>query len=256
MPSYQPVEAFLRGLSVLRHISMNGPCSVGDVHRALGLNKATIVRMLETLVAAGYVVRDERSVSYAVTGKVLELSSGYSATRAMERVAAPILATLQKQIGWPSDVAVIDGCDMIVAVTSRGQGQLFFNRKPGYRAPLMGTSLGRAYLAFARPAERTRLLQQVSELSESWNQPARDGRGEEVLAQVRAQHFATIDPAYAGREYDNTVATLGVPIVKDGHSVAALNVMYLRDAMEQDEAVTRLLPPLRDAADRIADALR
>lgn len=252
MPSYQPVEALLRGLSILRHISAAGPLSVGDIHRALGINKATIVRMIETLIAAGYVARDEKSAVYSVTGKALELSAGYDASHMIELASAPILEELQKQIGWPSDVAILDGCDMIVAATSRGQGRMFFNRKRGYRAPLLGTSLGRAYLAFAHPRERAKLLQLIAEYPDPWNEAARQGNAEPGLDKIREDHFATIDPVYAAREYDDLVSTLGIPILGNGYSIGALNVMYLREAMKQDEAIKKLLPPLRDAADRIA----
>jgi len=47
MPSYQPVEALLRGLDVLRSVNRLELASVLDIHRATGLNQPTVVRMLE-----------------------------------------------------------------------------------------------------------------------------------------------------------------------------------------------------------------
>lgn len=255
MPSYQPVEAVLRGLAVLRHISLNPRSNVGDIHQAIGLNKATIVRMIETLTAAGYVTRDEETARYSVTGMALELSAGYDAIQAIKSLSGDILEVLQKRIGWPSDIGIPDGCDMIVAATSRAQGRLFFNRKPGYRAPLLATSLGKAYLAFARQADRARLVTQLAGHSDPWNLPARNGTIDEVIETVRRNGFATIDPHYAAREYDGTVATLAVPIMNGDAAMGALNVMYLREAMQEEEAATRLLPALREACAEIAAKL-
>lgn len=255
MPSYQPVEAILRGLAVLRHISLHPRSNVGDIHQATKLNKATIVRMIETLVEAGYVVRDADAACYSVTGKVLELSAGYDAVTTIAAACAGILESLQKRIGWPSDIGIPDSCDMIVAATSRAQGRLFFNRKPGYRAPLLATSLGKAYLAFSRSADRTRLIGQLSRLPESWNAPARNDTVEHLLETVRRNGFATIDPDYAAREYDGIVATLAVPIITGRYAIGALNVMYLHEAMSEDEAVVRLLPALRDASLEISAKL-
>ena len=48
---------------------------MGENHRRTGLDKATIVRMLESLVHAGFVVRDEQDRAYQITGKTLMLSA-------------------------------------------------------------------------------------------------------------------------------------------------------------------------------------
>jgi IclR family transcriptional regulator, mhp operon transcriptional activator len=57
MTSFRPVIALSRGLEVLRVINQERQSTVGSLHKATGLNKATIVRMLETLEHEGYVVR-------------------------------------------------------------------------------------------------------------------------------------------------------------------------------------------------------
>jgi hypothetical protein len=44
----RPVIALSRGLEVLRVINQERHSTVGSLHKATGLNKATIVRMLET----------------------------------------------------------------------------------------------------------------------------------------------------------------------------------------------------------------
>ena len=47
--------------------------SVSKIHAATAIPKPTIVRMLETLIADGYVVRDNMCGSYRVTARTREL---------------------------------------------------------------------------------------------------------------------------------------------------------------------------------------
>ena len=62
MTSYRPVNAVLRGLDVLLATNrLKGRATVGEIHRHTGLDKATIVRMLETLAHAGLTVRNEET---------------------------------------------------------------------------------------------------------------------------------------------------------------------------------------------------
>ena len=49
MGSYKPVNAALRGLDVLAAVNkLKGRATIGELHRETSLDKATIVRMLET----------------------------------------------------------------------------------------------------------------------------------------------------------------------------------------------------------------
>ena len=70
MGSYKPVNAVIRGMEVLAAVNkLKGKATVGEIHRETAIDKATIVRMLETLMHAGYVYRDDDRTMYEVTGK-------------------------------------------------------------------------------------------------------------------------------------------------------------------------------------------
>jgi IclR family mhp operon transcriptional activator len=131
--------------------------------------------MLETLEHEGYVMRCEEPTVYVPTGRSLLLSQGYDKYLWIGRVAEPLLNEFRKKIQWPSDIAVIDDDAMIVAHTTRQPGSLLFSRPPGFRFPLLGTSMGRAYLAFCGDSERERLVSRLAANPEPWNdlaQPA------------------------------------------------------------------------------------
>lgn len=256
MASFKPVTATLRGLEVLAAVNRLGEASVGQIHKLIGLNLPTIVRMLETLQHAGYVGKHPDRAVYYATGRTLELSYGFALHRELTAVAGPILAELARETGWPSDLAVFDGQSMLVVQTSRGEGQLFFNRRPGYRAPLLATSLGRAYLATCRPAERAAALKLVAGAPEPWNEVARRPElAKALFEEIRAKGYATMHEDYSDREYAGRFWAVGTAVAVDGETVAALNMMILREVASSAAGPGRFVDPLRRAAARIGAAV-
>lgn len=255
MASYEPVTALLRGLEVLRAVNRLPNATVREIHRLTGLNQPGVVRMLETLIHAGFVVRHPGQASYLPTGKTLELGAGYVLHREVGLAATPVMTALRRQVGWPSDVAVFDGDAMVVAHTSRGEGRFLFERRPGYRAPILATSLGRAFLAYGGAAQRQQALALAARSPEPWNAPAQQpALAEALFAGIRAEGFAVMDEAYSAREYGGLASSIGIPVLVEGRAMAALNLMYLRETIDRAGAVERLLPVLRQAAAELGQA--
>lgn len=259
MASYLPVAALVRGLDVLAALNkLRDRATVGELHRETRINKATIVRMLETLAHAGFVHRDPDRSYYEVTGKTLLLCAGYDQHRAVGRIVAPILAEFRKQVAWPSDVAIFDRDAMLVVDTSREAEAhpMLLNRLPGYRAPMLATSLGLAYLAFSDAATRTDILHQQASDPAPWNELARDAaKCGRYLDSIRARGYAEMHPAYSRADYGNQLSAIGVPILRNGAAIAAMNVLFLKSAIPLEKAVDTLLPGLKKSADKIAAAI-
>lgn len=257
MSSYRPVNALLRGLDVLLTINrMQGRVSVGDIHRHTEIDKSTIVRMLETLIHGGYVIRLKDGPHYEVTGKALLLSSGYDRHRMVGNIVSPIMVDFRSEIGWPSDVAIFEHNQMLVVETSREAGPLLVNRYPGYRAPILGTSLGLAYLAFCEPSEREAVLANEASDPALWNDIARNKNvAEEAFAEIRDQGFAMMHPEYSAREYDNKIGTIGVPILGPDKVLGAINILFLRNVLPADRACDELLEGLQAVAEAISQEM-
>ncbi|MEZ2410701.1 helix-turn-helix domain-containing protein [Bosea sp. RCC_152_1] len=257
MSSYKPVTAALRVLDILAAVNRANPrATVGEVHRQTGIDKATIVRMLETLVHAGYVIRDKASTSYQVSGKTLQLSNSYDRHSVIASLIEEDLTAFRQRIGWPSDVAILDNDAMLVIKSSRQGEPLSFNRKPGYRAPVLGTSLGLAYLAFCPLQEREAVIARALDETGPWNEIA---RSPQMLAAkldlVREQGYATMDENYSRIEYDNRILSIGVPIKAGTTVMASINVIYLTSALTPAKARETLLAPLQAVAAHMADTL-
>jgi IclR family transcriptional regulator, mhp operon transcriptional activator len=256
MPSFKPVIALSRGLEVLRVVNQERQATVGSLHKATGLDKATIVRMLETLEHEGYVLRDAERAVYAPTGRALLLGQGYDQHLWIGKVAESIMQEFRKRIGWPSDIALFDRDAMIVAQTTRDSNSMLINRRPGFRFPVLLTSMGRAYLAFCDEERQARIVVKLAETPGADTELARHPRRlKRLLAETRQRGYALMDGDYSREVFDGKVWALGVPVRNERQVFASINIMMLRSAVSVDEAVKQFLKPLQQTAAEIAEAL-
>jgi IclR family mhp operon transcriptional activator len=256
MAAFEPVTSVLRAFEVLRIVNDRDQATVTEIHRLSGLPKPTILRMIETLIAAGYVVRENDRPAYVATGKCLLLSNGFRAHDRLTAVAAPMLAAFRRKIGWPSDIGIFDGDAMVIAATSRDLGVLVLNRKIGTRTPLLLSALGRAYFAFCDDAECERIVERLKQSANPLDQSARSPeRVESLRRETRRRGFSVTDKRYLDTAYDGLIWGICVPIIADGKVAAAMNVMFLRSAMTLEAGIAGLVPVLQAAAREIGDAV-
>jgi IclR family mhp operon transcriptional activator len=71
------VEAAARTLRLLEELNRHRVASLDTLHQATALPKSTLVRLLKSLGAMGYVANDRRQGGYAVTSRVKSLSMGF-----------------------------------------------------------------------------------------------------------------------------------------------------------------------------------
>lgn len=256
MPAFDPVTALTRGLDVLRLTNQLEHASITEIHKRSGIPKATVLRMIETLISAGFVARVDGTATYTPTGRCLLLSNGLQAQARLAAVAGPRLNAFRKKIGWPSDLGIFDGDAMVIAATSREFGVLSLNRKVGARTPMLLSALGRAYFAACDDAEQDQVLatlrQSSSPLDEIARNPAAIAR---IIKETRARGYSLTDRKYLDTVYQGAIWGIGVPILAGGRVMAAMNVMFLRSALPLDKGLETLLPSLNKTAHDIGREL-
>jgi IclR family transcriptional regulator, mhp operon transcriptional activator len=255
--SFKPVETVGRALSVLRAVNAEREASVASIHNATKIDKATIVRMLETLIHEGYIEKDEGHSTYHATGRTLLLSNGYSWPRSIAVAAGQILEEHRAKVGWPSDVAVFDHDAMVIAETSRGSSVLSLQRSPGYRLPLLLTSAGLAYIAHVDPERRAAILTRVLNGRDGSDYSTMDRAGWEArFEEIRSQGYAAMTQEYSKRISAEALWAIAVPIGPASQVFGALNLILIRNAISEREAVRKYLPSLKKTAAEIAARLQ
>jgi IclR family mhp operon transcriptional activator len=257
MPSYEPVRAIKRGLAVLRAISEQGPLTIAELVLKCGVPQPTVVRVLETLIAEGYVYRQAGKSTYLVTGHTLALSRGIDSRSRLLDVASPIIDQMHIKIGWPSNLAVFDRDSMVIIYSNRASLGLSLPGRTGARIPLVATGVGLATLAFMSDEERETALLRSREAGGRWDHDPRiTSKLSSSLTQIRKDGYAFADEEYLEAIYQSRIWAVAVPIMtKDGKVLAAISSLVLSIAGEKRRLLQTILPRLRNAAAGIRNQL-
>jgi IclR family transcriptional regulator, mhp operon transcriptional activator len=250
--SYPPVKSVCRALDVLLTVNKLRIASVSAIHEETGFPKSTIVRMLETLRAEGYVARDNMCGGYRVTSRVQKLNAGYQGISQVIEVARPLAIELTQRLKWPIGIGVIDGDAIAIKYwTGSISPWAHTNTVLGLRPDLLTTAMGRAYLAFCSADERDRHLRQLRADPERGFGEDDERQFRVLLDQVRRDGYATRDPAT--KPYRTT--TLAVPI-RDGDTVHALvSISIFTTAVPRDKVFDQIVVPLQETTAKIEQAL-
>ena len=240
----KPIRSFTRGLTLLAALNQLGSASALTLARETGLPRATVYRLLQTLLDDGYIGRGAADDRFHLRFKVRTLSGGFEDEHWISAVAGPALAELTQRIAWPCDVVTLDGLKMIIRDTTHPVAPLSIDHNMVGRAlPILGSSSGLAYIAFAPPQEREALLDMLALSGDAENALARD---REQVARLIA---ATRRRGYAGRQggtiWPHTGA-VALPIRHRRRVLGCISAIWMARAMDYNEGLRRCLEPLRE----------
>jgi len=157
---------------------------------------------------------------------------------------------LCREIIWPVSIATLSGTTMLVRESTDHSSPLATERySAGFRAPLLTTATGRAYLANSSAPQREMVIDILSRSNKEEDKPAR-GRAElqRLLADIKSSGYAT---TVRSRRLAEEIS-LGVPVLLHDRVLASLTVRFAASAVPQKIGVERFLPKLRQAAARIS----
>src|SRR5580692_9483476 len=104
----------------------------------------------------------ENEERYELTMLVRSLSDGFNDESWVRTVAQPVMETLQREIVWPTDIAMFFDDAMYLRETTRPRSPLTIdNATVGLRLPMLQSATGRAYLAFCTNEERRTILENL-----------------------------------------------------------------------------------------------
>lgn len=245
------VQPVLRSFVLLEALNGARRATLAELHAATGLPKPSIVRLLDTLIAAGYVRRISRVAGYELTERVLRLSSGFRHNDLVVEAARPFLSALTAAYKWPVALATFDRDAMLVRISTRHESP--FSTDPDWlnkRLPMLISALGRAYLAYCPDEERELILAVLRSSKAAGNAAARDTKYvSALLAGIRRQGYANTAPMRG-----DPAMGIAIPIMEGAKVAACITMRYLGSTMSEAQAVERYLAPMQRAAQGIATA--
>lgn len=244
-------RSLTRGLEVLALLNTRESASVADLGQRLKIPRASLYRVLEALVEAGYIYQHRSDHRYRLTLQVLTLSEGFSDGQHLASIARPFLALVTQKLKWPVSFGTLSGLDLVVRENTDDESPLATDKfKIGYRMPLLTTATGLCILAHFDAPSRDAVL---SALAERESKSALNGR-ERAALDLRLRDVRRCGYAMYDRRRQRTEATsIAVPVVgADGGVHGAITLRFAKAAVRQAVAVSTFVPVLAEAAARIA----
>jgi len=143
-----PLKSAGNTLALLACFSVERPAwTLTELGRALGLGKSTVFRILATLEAHGFIVRDPSTGEYRPSMRVWEIGAAALDGDGLVRASRRFLPRLSERTGETAYCSVLDGRDAVhvdVVVTRR---PVRLHAEVGDRFPAHATAAGKVLLA-------------------------------------------------------------------------------------------------------------
>ncbi|HEY3036941.1 MAG TPA: helix-turn-helix domain-containing protein [Streptosporangiaceae bacterium] len=259
----KPIQSLERGLHVLAKLREMRAASLHDLHQATGIPKPTLTRILYTLYRQGLVW--QRMADGAFLPSHLMLQRGrLDDTAWLVEIASPVLERLCERVMWPSVLSVprLDHMEVVETNSPRA----YFDELPagpiGFRANVLRSASGRAYLAFCPDAEREAVLRRLRDRDVVGHELAHDPVAvRRIVAATRRRGYSVRAPDFGGhysktrRELDDGRSSIAMPVRSGGHVLACVNLTWRRKALTLTQVVDRYAGDLRTAVTTIEGRL-
>ena len=255
------IRALSRGLQVLSALQEMRAASLHDLYRATKIPKSTLTRIVLTLYREGMVWQRMADGAYLASHSLLQRSRLDNADWLVE-IASSELEKLCRKVRWPS-VLTIPRLDH-VEVLETNSPKSYFDDIPlgpiGFRANLLRSSSGRAYLAFCPDGEREAVLQRLREGDQLGNEKASDEDYVRRLVETTRQRgYSVRDPDFGGHyvktrdEINDGRHSIAMPIRADGQVLGCINLTWKSKLMTVAQAVDRYLSALKSAVKTVEE---
>lgn len=216
-----------KGLDILEVLARQAQgLTRAEIMRELGVSPSQIYRMLERLVARGYVTRRDGGDRYALTMKLFLLAHDHPPLRRLTAQAQPLMDAFARRQRQSCHLVVPDRGAAVVVAQASPIDTWEFRVRIGARLDLFSSGSGKTLLAFQHPARRAETLGQ-------WGLPdARDALTQIApeLKKVR-QQGARIKPSAQAEG----VTDISLPIFgPSGDAIAVVTCAYIRHPGDAD----------------------
>ncbi len=244
------VRAVERALDILTCLG-KAELSLSEISKELGLNKATVFRMLASLERKGFVLKDGNSGKYSLDWKLWELFSNMlTRNQGLVNIAYPYMENLWKHTGETITLFVRKGINRLCIAELPSPQPLKYTTGIGVSVSLHAGSPGKLLLAYLPPEEVEEIINKV----ELFNLTDKTITSKDILREelclIRVRGWSTS----FGERIDG-VSSLSVPVTNGENKVtASLNILgpYIRLG---EERLMQHLDILKETALSISNRL-
>lgn len=242
------VPALQRGLQLLAQFSRDQRALTGaELSRRLGLPRASVFRILQTLEQMGFVERVGEGAHYKLGMAVLRLGFEFLASMELTELGRPVIDDLSATTGLSAHLVVRDGREVVFIAKSVGRSLIFNSIQIGARLPAHATVLGRVLLASLSIDELAALYRGVELFAYTTQTPT-------TLAALQSLIDEDAERGYGVSQggFESAISTIAAPVF-DSHHRASAAVSVTVPAQQVDaQQLDGLVVQVRQAAQRLS----
>jgi IclR family transcriptional regulator, KDG regulon repressor len=153
------VQAVVFALQILEYLAQHrSTVGVTDLARVFDTTKSRMHRHLQTLVAAGYVMREEETERYRSGARLIAFGRAVAENFELTNAARPVMESLRASLGHAVALSQPEPDGMRVIATIAGKSAFEIGVKPGSMLAAHATAQGKLLLAFGGDAAIERAL--------------------------------------------------------------------------------------------------
>ena len=247
----QFVTALGRGLTLLAAFEQHQQLSHQQLCQMTNLPKATITRLIHTLMALGFLRVTEHG-QYQLGSSAVRLSATAWSRHDMVAAAEPLL----RQFASRNEVSVnlateVEG-EMRYHACCRSPARLSVNLQVGSAVPVTRTAIGRAFYAASSPARQASIRNNLQEhlSTEDYN------HAQSALSDA-AEHYRLHGYTVSDGDFSTDILAVAVGVydVATGQYAYSLNASVPRANWEAEEYKTMIVPKLQMLAQQIGNGV-
>lgn len=240
-----------KALKLIERLGEAGvPLRISELSNDVGINSSTCYRILQALLARGFVIQDADSSKYRLGYKILEIGSAMLRGTELRAIAHPHLDNLGRETSLTVGLAVRSGWQMVYLDQVHGEGVIRLELRVGSRWPMHCTAAGKAVLAFLNNDELEVFFSMGSLRKFTQNTIVSAKKLLEELSKIRSRRYS-----FNNAEYQKEVKAIGSPIFgSQGQVLGSIVAAGPSDKIPQN-AVASLGIRARTAAESISEAM-
>lgn len=249
MRQHSSTNSIQKVCRILKILSTPQPLRLTDISEASGVNKATALRLLETLIEEGFVARDERKKLYTLGEESATLGIAMHGRNHIRNRARSALLRLADISGDTVLLSTRSGCEVVCIDREFGNFPIRANYLDiGMRRPL-GIGAGALAVLAWLPDEEVDSILELNQPILARNYPRISvSLIKDAVQQSREQGFAMLLNVVVDQ-----MGGIAVPIMgMDGRPYAAISIAALTQRIESRQEM--LVAAMKKEAQELSDA--
>ncbi len=240
-----------KALDVLETVSAKGrPVRFSELLNESSHPKATLYRLLQTLVNQGMLAYDDQQQTYSLGIRLVRLAHQAWRQSSIAPIARPFVSALSEAVGETVHLAQLDNGQVLYVDKRNAKDPIDMFSQAGKVGPGYCTGVGKALMAFLEPDELDRAI-----AKQSFYRYTPGTLADEASLRADLEKIKVEGVAYDREEHEPEIICIAAPILSaTGRPIGALSVTTstLRKSLDELEDAR---PALLDAASKISTAV-